>query len=342
MSIVGAFDVHRRQLTFEYLDTVTGELKGGRVVPADREHLREWLARFAGQDDVHFALEGCTGWRYIVEELAAAGIIPHLAEPADTAALRGKKRHAKTDKADTRHLRVHLMAGDLPECWIPPEHVLEARAVVRLYKDLLDERGAWHQRIAATLFHQGVPAGAGSMSTAGGRAAVTGMDLSPAGRQAVETGLRQIDRLTGELDPLRRQLEMLCRRQPGCRALRATHFGVGTVTSVAIWAELGDVRRFANSDDVVRHTGLDITVYSSDTRRSAGHLSRQGPQLLRWALYEAAKSAARTTSPDHGYYAAARHRRNAGLATLSVARKLARRCYHTLRDLGDDALAPAA
>jgi hypothetical protein len=66
MSIVGAFDVHRRQLTFEYLDTGTGELKRGRVIPADRQHLREWLARFAGQDEVHFALEGCTGWRYVV------------------------------------------------------------------------------------------------------------------------------------------------------------------------------------------------------------------------------------------------------------------------------------
>ena len=342
MSIVGAFDVHRRQLTFEYLDTVTGELRRGKVAPADREHLREWLARFAGQDDVHFALEGCTGWRYVVEELAAAGIAPHLAEPADTAALRGRKRHAKTDKTDTRHLRVHLLAGDLPECWIPPAHVQEARAVVRLYKDLLDERGAWHQRIAATLFHQGVPAGIGSMATAAGRAAVAAVDLSPAGRQAVETGLRQIDRLTGELDPLRRQLGMLSRRQPGCAALRAAHFGVGTVTSVAIWAELGDVRRFANSDDAVRHTGLDITVYSSDTKRSAGHLSRQGPPLLRWALYEAAKSAARTTAPDHAYYLAARDRRNAGLATVSVARKLARRTYHTLRDLGEDALRPAA
>ncbi len=94
MSIVGAFDVRRRQLTFEYLDTVTGELRRGRVVPADREHLREWLARFTGQPDVAFALEGCTGWRYVVEELVAAGIEPHLAEPADTAALRGKKRHA--------------------------------------------------------------------------------------------------------------------------------------------------------------------------------------------------------------------------------------------------------
>ena len=262
MSIVGAFDVHRRQLTFEYLDTVTGELRHGRVLPADREHLRQWLSRFAGHGEVQFALEGCTGWRYVVEELCRAGIRAHLAEPADTAALRGRKRHAKTDKTDARHLRVHLMAGDLPACWIPPEHVLEARATVRLYKDLLDERGAWHQRIAATLFHQGVPA-IGSVATPAGRAAVAEVELSAAGRQAVQAGLRQIDRLTAELDPLRRQLGMLSRRQPGCRALRTTQFGVGTVTSVAIWAELGDVRRFANSGNAVRHTGLDITVYSS-------------------------------------------------------------------------------
>jgi hypothetical protein len=137
MSIVGASDVHRRQLTFEYLDTVTRELKRGWVMPADRPHLRAWLARFAGQQDVQFALEDCTGGRYVVEELHAAGITPHVAGPAGTAALRGKKRHAKTD---TRHLRVHLMAGDLPECWIPPGHVLEARATARLYKDLVDER----------------------------------------------------------------------------------------------------------------------------------------------------------------------------------------------------------
>jgi transposase len=259
----------------------------------------------------------------VTEELAAAGILPHLAEPADTAALRGRKRHAKTGKADSRHLRSHLAAGDLPECWIAPAHVLEARATVRLYKDLLDERGGWHQRIAATLFCQGVPAGPG-MCTAQGRAAVAGMDLSPAGRQAAGTGLRQTGRLTSELDPLRRQLDMISRRQPGCRALRATQYGIGPVTAVAIWAELGDVRRFASSDDVIRHTGLDITVYSSGGKRPAGHLSRQGPQLLRWALYESAKCAARPSAPDHGYYTAARDRRNAGLATLPAARKLAR------------------
>src|SRR5262249_31867097 len=195
--------------------------------------------------------------------------------------------------------------------------------------------------IAATLFHQGAPL-AGSVATAAGRTAAGQADLSAAGRQAVETGLRQVGRLSAELDPLRRQLDMLSRRQPGCRALRDTHYGIGAVTAVAIWAELGDVRRFGNSDDVVRHTGLDITVYSSDTKRSAGHLSRQGPELLRWALYEAAKLAARPAAPDHGYYTATRHRRSGGLATLSAARKAPRRCHPPLRTRGGGPPPPPA
>src|SRR5512135_1752251 len=74
MPIVGGLDIHRKQLTFDYLDTVTGEVRRGQVSPADRAHLRAWLARFAGRDDVAFALEGCTGWRYVAEELAAAGM----------------------------------------------------------------------------------------------------------------------------------------------------------------------------------------------------------------------------------------------------------------------------
>ena len=85
MPIVGGLDIHRKQITFDYLDTATGEVKRGQVAPADRAHLRAWPARFAGRDDVAFALEGCTGWRYVAEELAGAGVAAHVAEPADTA-----------------------------------------------------------------------------------------------------------------------------------------------------------------------------------------------------------------------------------------------------------------
>ena len=136
MPIVGGLDIHRKQITFDYLDTATGEVRRGQIAPADRAHLRAWLARFAGRDDVAFALEGCTGWRYVAEELAAAGVTAHVAEPADTAFARGRKRHAKTDKTDSRHLRVLLEQGRLPECWIPPAQILECRALLEAYHDL--------------------------------------------------------------------------------------------------------------------------------------------------------------------------------------------------------------
>jgi transposase len=97
MPIVGGLDIRRKQITFDYLDTGAGQVRRGQIAPADRVHLRAWLARFAGREDVAFALEACTGWRYIAEELAAAGIAVHLAESADTVFARGRKRHAKTD-----------------------------------------------------------------------------------------------------------------------------------------------------------------------------------------------------------------------------------------------------
>ena len=72
MVIVGDFDVHRAQITFDYVDTDTGELSTGQIRPATRAVLRRWLAqRFTGREEVAFAVEGCTGWRFVAEELLA-------------------------------------------------------------------------------------------------------------------------------------------------------------------------------------------------------------------------------------------------------------------------------
>jgi hypothetical protein len=114
------------------------------------------------------------------------------------------------------------------------------------------------------------------------------------------------------------------------------------LTAVTILAELGDTRRFQNSRDVVRHAGLDITVYQSDDRRAPGHLSRQGPPALRWPLYEAAQAARRPSSPDRQYYLQAAERIGGNRACIAVARKLPKRSYHLLRELGDQALEPVA
>src|ERR687897_1869708 len=337
MGIVVALDVHRNQITYKALDRETGELSRGRIAPAARPEVRAWLGRFAGSE-AEFALEGTTGWRFVVEEIERAGHRAHLADPVETAARRGRKRRAKTDDGDCDLQLRLLLGGELPESWIPPAHILELRTLVRLRKTLIDQRTAWQQRIHAQLFHQGVPAGL-RLRTQPGREALAQAELSPAGRELVALGLRMLDAFDRELAPLDRELRAFARRQPGCRALIERLYGVGPVTATAILAELGDCRRFSSSDDAVRHAGLDITVYQSDSKRAAGHLSHEGTPVLRWALYEAAQQATRQTSPDHAYFLQVRERTDHKSASLSVARKLCRRAYHILRELGAQALA---
>ena len=259
MPIVGGLDIHRKQITFDYLDTGTGEVKRGQIVPAGRAHLRAWLVRFAGRDDVAFAVEGCTGWRYVAEELAVAGVTVHLAEPADTAFARGRKRHAKTGKTDSRHLRELLAEGRLPECWIPPPVILECRALLELYHDLRAEHTAWVQRIHAVFFHQGAPAlGDGALRTGKDLAAVraaAAAHLSPAGQLQVAVALEVLEALDARMHQVRHQLLSAARHLTGAKVLAARLYGVGPVTALAMTCWLGGAGRFSSSRKAVRFAG---------------------------------------------------------------------------------------
>src|SRR5712691_7672151 len=84
-------------------DRAGGEVGRARVAGAVR---RLWAA---------FVLEGTTGWRFVVEEIERAGHTAHLADPAETAAKRGRKRRAKTDNADCDLQLRLLLTGELPE-----------------------------------------------------------------------------------------------------------------------------------------------------------------------------------------------------------------------------------
>jgi transposase len=340
MSIVMGVDQHRAQVTAEWIDLVSGEISRARVRPADRVGVRRFLERFAGQE-LEVALEATTGWRFLVEELRAVGAVVHLAEPAETAARRGNKKRAKTDRADARHHRELLLAGRLPESWIPPDHILDLRAQVRLRHTLIEQHSEWQQRIQAVLYHHGCPQRRQLMK-GDGRDWIASLALPAAARQQITVSLQMTDALDVQLAPLTKELRDYARRQTGCRALVDRYYGIGELCAVTILAELGDCRRFSNSREVVRYGGMDITVFESDRRRAPGRLSRQGPPALRWALYEAAHAARRPGSPDRDYYAQAAERLGGNRACLALARKLLKRCYHTLRELGDDALAPPA
>ena len=343
MPVVGGLDIHRKQLTFDYLGTVTGEVQRGQIAPADRAHLRAWLARFAGRGGVAFALVGCAGWRYGAEELAGAGVAAHVAEPADTAFARGRKRHAKTGKTGSRHLRMLLAGAGWRSAGSRRRTSWNAGRCRRPTTTcgLSTPPG----RSCAVFFHQGAPAlGDGALRTdrdLGALRAAAAAHLSPAGQLQVATALDMLAALEARLDVLRRRLLAAARHLTGARVLAARLYGAGPVTGLAMTCWLGGAGRFSSSRKAVRFAGLDITVWSSDRKGPPGRLPRQGPPVLRWAVYEAGKTHARSPAPDYRYYAAVKDRQDGKHAALSEARKLPRQACHIPAEPGDDALSAA-
>src|SRR5437764_7321664 len=175
-----------------------------------------------------------------------------------------------------------------------------------------------------------------------GRAFLDALDVPGAARERIKVALAMVDAIDAQIAPLERELRQLARRQTGCRALMGL-YGMGELTSLVTLCELGDVGRLSASRKAVRMAGTDIGVHRSDRRARVGKLNRQGSPHLRWALYEAALAACRPSSPDHADYQALKAR---GLshtrASLTIARKLARRSFHVLHELGPAALEPLA
>jgi len=187
MPVVGGIDIHRQQLTFDYVDTDSGEIARGRISPADRECLRAWLGRFAGRPDVAFALDGGAPgggtWsrRWCGRE--SRRMSPSRRRPPRVA---GPSAGPRPTAPIAGCCESCSRRGGSRSRGSPRNRCLEARAVVRLYKDLLDERTGWLQRVQASLFHMGVPELNVTTMSVAGRQRMAEAELSPATRTTVD------------------------------------------------------------------------------------------------------------------------------------------------------------
>ena len=104
------------------------------------------------------------------------------------------------------------MVGRLPESWIPPEHLLDLRARVRLRHTLVDQRREWQQRIQAVLYTTASRRAAGCSAPvarlAGGPRAAVG------GTRADHDRARADRRLDAQLAPLDRELRAYASASP--------------------------------------------------------------------------------------------------------------------------------
>jgi len=327
MEMYGAIDIHKHVFQAAVFDVTSAEVVEARF-PATREALADWASEWQGKLAA-VAIEATSGWRWVVRELQRSGFVVQLADPGQAVALKGKRRQAKTDRLDAHWLAMLLAKQMLPTSWIPPEEIQRLRDLTRLRLALSQDRTRWAQRLHAFLGHEGWPCARSRLLTAKGRLWVASLALDPHAKAQTERLLRLIAALEEELAELDSELRRLARADARLRALE-TIWGVGPILACHLLAEIGDARRFRRARQLVRAAGLDPVVIESADNKRRGRLSKTGSPQLRWALVEAAQHACRSGSPDLELYQSVRERAGAQRATLTAARKIARRCYHTL------------
>jgi transposase len=328
--VYAAFDIHKSVFQAVVLDGESGVVEEQRL-PASREALGEWAMRWRGRVSA-VAVEATTGWRWVVACLQEHGFEVRLVDPGQASALQGRRRRPKTDRLDARWL-VHLLAREMaPASWLAPEEIQRLRDQTRLRKTLSDEKRRWAQRLHALLVQEGWPCARGRLLTGQGRRWVEALELHPLAAAYVQTALAMIAACEQQLAPLERELARFARGDRRCRALMSI-YGVGPIIACHLLAEIGQAARFDRPRRLVRAAGLDPVVDDSAERRRRGRLAKAGSPYLRFALVEAAQHARRASSPDHARYLRLRERLGASRAKLPIARLIAHRAYHLLRQL---------
>ena len=217
---------------------------------------------------------------------------------------------------------------------------VEQQAVVALHRirqGYLQTRTAGSTRSAATC-------ASSAASSRRGRAGVApGLCRARPGRRAVllrpalQPVLEEIAALETQAEAVRTELIRLAAPMPDVQLL-LTVPGVGILTTTALVAFVGDIRRFRSGRDFAAYLGLTPREHSSGPVRRLGAIPKRGNRYVRMLLIHGARSALRagtvTPHPDdlRPWARALADRKGHNVAAVALANKLARVCWRVWHD----------
>jgi transposase len=111
--------------------------------------------------------------------------------------------------------------------------------------------------------------------------------------------------------------------------------GIGQVLGLTIMLETGEIGRFAQAGHYASYCRCVGSERLSNGKRKGRGNTKNGNKYLAWAYVEAANFAVRYNAVINRYYQRKRARTNGVVAIKTVAHKLARACYHMLREGSD-------
>jgi transposase len=278
---------------------------------------------------VGVVIESTYNWYWLVDGLMDAGYRVHLANASGIRKYEGLKYSG--DVADAAYLAHLLRLGLLAEGYIYPREQRGARDLSRKRPQLVRYRTAQILSIEGMLMRQ---TGARINSTAVKGLTTEQVDafgFAPDVTLAVEVNRAVSQTLEQQIDAVEKRLRERVSLRGEFKLLKTVP-GIGETLATTIMLETGTIARFAQVGNFSSYCRCVDSLRESNGKKKGKGNAKNGNKYLAWAFVEAANFAMRYCPQAKSFYERKKRKTNGIVAIKALAHKLARACYHMLRE----------
>lgn len=281
-------DIHSKVFAVCVLDA------GGRITQQARLRKLDQLLTLLGKIDGPFELTfeascGYGRWFELFAKYASRVVVAH---PGALRNIFRTKR--KNDRIDAEKLARMLALDLIPPVHVPSPDVRAWRELINFRCGLIKKRTRAKNEIRAILRALGIPTPRkpGLWTKAGLNWLKSFEPVQDLQRIKLRQLIAEIEALTGHLQEVEVELARFSQDNPAVWQLQ-TIPGVGLRTAEAVVAFLDDPHRFKNAKKVGAYFGLVPCQDQSADKNRLGHITQEGPSVVRGLLTEAAWQAVR-------------------------------------------------
>jgi transposase len=305
-------------------DRVVAEKRLPNDLPKILAFLAPWKAELVG-----VVVESTFNWYWLVDGLQAAGFIVHLANTTAIRKYDGLKHSG--DETDARYLAHLLRLGILPTGTILPPEARSVRDLARKRMQLVRSRTSHILAVENITARQYGTRITSNQVKRLDELAIDQMHLQDDVALAIRTNVAVITTLSAQIDVVEKRLQEKVAPNPDY-VLLTTVPGIGQALATVILLETGTIERFASAGNFASYARcVDSQRMSNGKKKGEGN-TKNGNPYLSWAFMEAANFAMRFSTEAKRFYERKKAKSNPILARKALAHKLARACFHMLKE----------
>jgi transposase len=323
----GGIDLHSNNSVVAMIDE-NDHVVGQKRLPNDLTKIVSFLARW--KDELAgVVVESTYNWYWLVDGLQDAGFHVHLANTAAIKQYDGLKHSG--DETDAQHLAHLLRLGILPTGTILPREHRAVRDLARKRMQLVRSSTTHVLSVENIMARQ---LGGRMTSNQIKRLTVDAIDQLPLAADvglAIKANVAVIATLQAQIDVLEKRLQERVKPRPEYGFLTSVP-GIGQALATVILLETGPIDRFAGVGNYASYARCVDSVHTSNRKKKGEGNVKNGNKYLSWAFVEAANFARRFCAEAGRFHARKKAKTNNVVATKALAHKLARACYHILKE----------